>query len=370
VSARILVSASPGEERAAALDEDGRLVDLALWRPGAPDGIGDIYRARVAKRAQALGGAFVALGDAPDGFLPDTAGAAGLAEGALLAVRVVRAPQGGKGPRLSARLDEGERFAAGPVGLVRRGPDPVLRLAKLWPDAPIEVAGAGALARLAAALPGRARAGGGFDEALEAEVAGLADPAVGLAGGAALHIDPTPALVAIDLDIGGAAGGRLPARAAHQAFNLAAIPEIARQIRLRNLSGAILVDLAGLTPRQRRRLADAFTSALASDPLAPRFLGFTALGLAEILRPRVAPPLHELLDGAHAAGLAALRAAAAEDRATPAGSWALRAAPAVVSALQHDPVALGEFARRTGRTLMLRSDPTLAPAGWALERLP
>ncbi len=369
MSARILVSAGPGEERAAALGEDGRLIDFALWRPGAPDGIGDIHRGRVARRAPALGGAFVALGDGPDGFLPDTAGAAGLAEGALLVVQVVRAPQGGKGPRLSARVGEQARFAAGPAGLARRGPDPVLRLAKLWPDSPIEVEGAGTLARLAAALPGRVRAGGGFDAALEAELAGLADPMIRLAGGAALHIHPTPALVAIDLDAGAAAGGREPARATHQALNHAAIPEIARQIRLRNLSGAILVDLAGLTPRQRRQLADAFTAALAPDPLAPRFLGFTALGLAEIVRPRIAPPLHELLDGAHAAGLAALRAVAAEDRAAPSGAWALRAAPAVVSALEHDPVALGELARLTGRALMLRSDLMLAPAQWVLERL-
>ena len=352
-----------------ALGEDGRLVDFALWRPGAPDGIGDIYRARVTRRAPALGGAFVALGDGPDGFLPDTAGAAGLAEGALLVVQVVRAPQGGKGPRLSARLDRAERFCTGPLGLVLRGPDPVLRLAKLWPDAPVEVDGAGALARLAAALPGRAAAGDGFGAALEAELADLADPVVGLAGGPVLHIHQTPALVAIDLDAGGAAADRDHARAAHQVLNLAAIPEIARQIRLRNLSGAILVDLAGLTPRQRQRLADAFKAALAPDPLAPRFLGFTTLGLAEILRPRVAPPLHELLCGAHAAGLAALRAAAAEARVAPAASWALRAAPAVVAALEHDPVALGELARRTGRTLMLRSDPALAPTRWALERL-
>jgi hypothetical protein len=349
------------------MDADGRLVDFALWRPGAPDGIGDIYHGRLARRAAALGGAFVALGDGLAGFLPDTEGAAGLSEGTLLTVRITRAPQGGKGPRLSTRLDEA--FEAGPPGIIKQGPNPVLRLARLWPDASIEVGGFGALAHLAAGLPGRTRTGGGFDAALEAEVADLADPIVRLASGAALHIQPTAALVAIDLDASGATGGQESARAMHQALNLAVIPEIARQIRLRNLSGAILVDLAGLTPQQRRRLADAFSASLAPDPLAPRFLGFTALGLAEIVRPRVAPPLHELLIGAHAVGLAALRKAAAEDRAAPGGSWALRAAPAVVSALEHDPSALSELARLTGRPLMLRSDPILAPMRWILERL-
>ena len=47
----------------------------------------------------------------------------------------------------------------------------------------------------------------------------------------------------------------------------------------------------------------ALTAALAGDPLRPRFLGFTALGLAEIARPRVRAPLHEMLSGPLAAGL-------------------------------------------------------------------
>ncbi|HUC19640.1 MAG TPA: ribonuclease E/G [Acetobacteraceae bacterium] len=368
MSGRILVTASPGEVRAVALGTDGRLADFAIWRPGAPDGIGDVYRGRLIKRAPTLSGAFVSLGQEPDGFLPDTEGAAGLAEGESVMVRITRSAQGGKGPRLSARIDD--TFTAGPPGLLRRGPDPVLRLARLWPAAPIEVDDPTIRAHLAAALPERARAGGGFDATLEEEVAGLAESTIGLAGGAILHIHPTPALIAIDLDAGRLASGREPARHAHQALNLAVIPEISRQIRLRNLSGAILVDLAGLVPRQRRRLADTFAASLASDPLGPRFLGFTALGLAEIVRPRIGPPLHELLASAHAAGLAALRAVAAEDRAAPGSAWALRAAPAIVAALEQDAASLDAVARLTGRPLMLRSDPTLAPPRWTLEGVP
>ncbi|HTU54729.1 MAG TPA: ribonuclease E/G [Acetobacteraceae bacterium] len=346
---RIIVAASPGETRAVAIDAEGRAVDFALFRPSAPDGIGDLYRGRVTAIAPALGGAFVSLGEGADSFLPDTEGAAGVAEGALVPVRVTRAAQSAKGPRLSARLDE--IVPPGPVGLVRRGPDPIRRLAALIPNAPIE------------------RAGLAFDPALEAELAALAEPVVALPGGAILRIHPTPALVAIDLDAGAAASARGPARATHRALNRAAIPEIARQIRLRNLSGAILVDLAGLSPRERRPLADAFRAALAPDPLAPRFLGLTALGFAEIVRPRVAPPLHELLLTPHAAGLAALRALASETLAAPAGAWALRAAPAVVSALEQDPAALAELARLTGRPLILRSDPALARARWSLDPL-
>ena len=61
-------------------------------------------------------------------------------------------------------------------------------------------------------------------------------------------------------------------------MNREALPFLAEQIRLRNLSGGIVVDLAGLSPRKRAGLAANFIAALAIDPLHPRFLGFTALG--------------------------------------------------------------------------------------------
>ena len=104
VTTRILAAASPGEVRVAVVRDD-ELLDYAIWRPGAPDGVGDLYRGRVTARAPALGGAFVALGGA-DGFLPDTEGGKAATEGTVLGVRVTRAAQGGKGPRLSARSVE------------------------------------------------------------------------------------------------------------------------------------------------------------------------------------------------------------------------------------------------------------------------
>ena len=90
---RIVVSSSPGEVRVAAWD-GGALRDYAIWRPGAPDGVGDLYRGRIIARVPAMAGAFVTLG-AQDGFLPNTEGAAG--EGTILGVRITRAAQGGKG---------------------------------------------------------------------------------------------------------------------------------------------------------------------------------------------------------------------------------------------------------------------------------
>ncbi|MDE2574259.1 MAG: ribonuclease E/G, partial [Rhodospirillales bacterium] len=263
----------------------------------------------------------------------------------------------------------------GAPALLRRGPGAVERLAARWPAAPVVVNDAALLATLRPLLGERVRQGPAFDDAVESEVAALAGAGAALPGGARMSVHPTPALTAIDVDLGTATAERRSKAAAQFAANRGLLPALARQIRLRNLGGAILVDLAGMAARRRAALAGNFAAALAADPLQPRLLGFTALGLAEILRPRIHPPLHELLAGPHAAGLAALREAAGRVRANPAVALALRAAPPIVAALQADPVALGAFAHLSGRALVLRSDPALGAAaapvggGWLLETI-
>jgi hypothetical protein len=363
VTISIRVATSPGEAQVAIV-EDNRLVDFSLWRPGAPDGVGDVHRGRILAHVPAMGGAFVAMANT-EGFLPDSEGAKGLTAGTIMTVRVTRAAQGNKGPRLSGRVDEPP--AGGPVRLLRRGPDPLIRLAARYPDAPILVDDAGAAAGLR--LGGRVSVVSPvFEEDVAAAIDALSRPEVELSGGIRLTIWPTPALVAIDVDAGGALAGTGTARSRHEALNRAAVPALAEQIRLRNLSGGIVVDLAGLPARKRAALGPDFAAALANDPLHPRFLGFTALGLAEIVRTRVHPPLHELLSGPLAAGLAALRAVMAAFGQDPRGMPAVRAHPAVVSALQGDPVALPDLARRTGRGVTLRTDPSLPSSAWVLEK--
>jgi hypothetical protein len=417
VTVSIRVASSPGEVRIAVVD-DNRLLDYTLWRPGAPDGVGDVHRGRVIAHVPAMAGAFVALADA-EGFLPDSeappappgGGPQGsktprLAAGTILAVRITRAAQGSKGPRLTARVDEAP--ASGPVALLRRGPDPITRLAARYPEAPILVDDPGVAAslrlgaRVSVMWPAFKRNGttsndratsfgqnaAVFDEDVAEAIDALSRPIVDLPGGARLSIWPTPALVAIDVDGGGALAGSGAARSRHEALNRAVVPAVAEQIRLRNLSGGIVVDLAGLSPRKRAGLAPDFVAALANDPLRPKFLGFTALGLAEIVRSRVHPPLHELLAGPLAAGLAALRAVMAAfsqdqgspgrgspDRGSPdwggpdrGGLPAVRAHPGVVTALQADPAALPDLMRRTGRQVTLRSDPSLPATVWVLEK--
>jgi hypothetical protein len=366
VTVSIRVATSPGEARIAVV-RDNRLLDYAIWRPGAPDGVGDVHVGRVIASVPAMAGAFVALADA-EGFLPNSESAPGSAKGGLtagtmLTVRVTRAAQGSKGPRLSARLER-STGDGGPVRLLRRGADPVARLAGRYPEAPIMVDNPGVAAELRADLGGRVSvAASVFDEDVAEAIDALSCPVVELASGARLSIWPTPALVAIDVD---AAGGL--ARARHEALNREVLPALAEQIRLRNLSGGIVVDLAGMAARKRVALAPDFVRALADDPLRPKFLGFTALGLAEIVRARVHPPLHEVLSGPLAAGLAALRAVVGECGLNPrSGASAVRAHPAVVGALQDDPAAMTDLVRRTGRGVALRADPSLPALAWRLE---
>jgi Ribonuclease G/E len=360
---QILAACSPGEVRVA-VTQDTELIDYGVWRPGGPaDDVGDLHRGRVIARVPAMAGAFIALAHT-DGFLPDSAGASGLSGGDIVTVQVTRAAQGDKGPRLSLV----EARVGGGIALLKRGPGLLYELALRDPDATVCVDDVALAARLKSSLGDRLSvANRAWDNGIEDQVEALAQSSVDLPGGGRLHIHPTPALTAIDVDAGGAMASRGDKVGVHSAINRSTLPALARQIRLRNLSGAILVDFAGLSAKRRAALGPALTASLAEDPLQPRLLGFTALGLAEIVRTRVHRPLHEMLSGAHAAGLEALRKIAIETVAAPHLTLSLRASPDTVAALQSDGEALPDLARRTGRALILRSDPTLRSAEWVIE---
>lgn len=350
---------SPGEIRVAALDR-GILCDFGIWRPGLPDGLGDIHRGRVAAVAPALAGCFVDLGGL-DGFLPDSDGGKGLHNGDAVTVRISRSPQGGKGARLSAK---GVAPSPGPVGLVSRGAGVLRELAGVWPQAPVWLDDAALVAALKPELGARLKlVPRAFDDELEAEIAALFEPTLELPGGGAIHCEPTRALVAIDVDSG--LGGRGERSRDHLAINRAMLPVLARQIRLRNLAGTIMVDFAGLPARKRALLGAELASHLGTDPQGARLSGFTPLGLAEIVRTRRHPPLHELAAGPHAAGLRALRAAVR----LPLARQRLRARPGIVAALETDSVALADCARVTAFPLELMSDPGLGGDGWMIESL-
>jgi hypothetical protein len=370
----IRVATSPGEKRAAVVAHGSAApIDVAVWHPGFPDGVGDIHWGHVRAVTPGLGGRFVGLGPA-EGFLPDT-DCAGDADrpgvGQAVAVRIYRAAHGGpggKGPRLTARLTEAEAAAAqaarGVAGLVCRGPDRLATLARRYPAARIATDDATLAARLRAAFPDRvdlvARA---FDDALLDAMAALEVPDFPLPQGGALRFWPTPALVAVDVDTGtGLPHGAKTA--AHLRFNVELLPELARQIRLRDLSGAILVDFAGLPPRRRAALETPLRAELAGDPNGARLTGFTGLGLAEIVRRRVHQPLHEILASAPAVAARALRSAIAADR--PGAALTVRMAPDVAAAYAQDQGMGDGLALRVAGRVGVRADPSLPPGSWRL----
>ncbi len=368
MSNAIWLRARPGEI-GIAVEVAGQLADYALWRPGAPDGLGDLHRGRVGARAAALGGTFVSLDGEPDGFLPDREIDAPPSVGTLIGVRVVRSPLGGKGPRLTARLcDDDAQAAQGDMRRIRRGPSPLDELVARHAALPIRLRDRAVAAELSPLLGARLVVDdGGCGPALEDQIAALGQTDVALPGGARGSIWPTPALVAIDVDMAAASNARAPRQVAHFAANRALLPALMHQIRLRNLSGAILVDLAGLAARKRVRLGPDIESALAADPLRPRLLGFTALGLAEIVRARRRPALHDMRQGPHAKALDAAAALAAAQAGDPHRPFALGVAPELVRAFEADPGIGRDLARASGRPLIVRPDPSLPAGGWKVE---
>lgn len=372
--AEIRVSVSPGEVRVAGY-RHGQLEAAAIERPSQPHGVGDLHKARVTAVMPAMSGAFLLLGDGRDGFLPESELPAprrpigkALHEGQFLPVRVMRAAQGGKGPRLTGRLTPDElRIAEGnhqrAPSLLRPGPCAALRLAHLWPEAKVITDGSALAASLRLKLAdGRVtlRLSGAFDEEIETAFQDLAEPRVALPGGGSLLIHPTPALTAIDVDSGSLAGSRHAS--GHEVVNDVAITAIARAIRLRNLAGAILVDFAGLSVKRRESLIPALAMALRPDSLAPNLLGMTRLGLMEIVRTRIYPPLHEIFGiplSPLTLGLGMARQALREASAWPGAKLILVASPEVVQALESAPEALESYQHTSGRSLILKSDHCL-----------
>lgn len=345
----IRIAVSPGERRVAVWD--GTLLAARIERPARPEGVGDTHVARVTAVAKPLSGCFVETPDG-DAFLPfsECPDRQPPGEGAWVRVRVTRSAQAQKGARVAM-----EGLAEGPLRRLARGPGAAERFAARWPEAAVEPDDAGEAARLRPRLGARLRVvpHPAFDDALESAFEELAERRVALPGGGSLHFHPTPALVAVDVD----GGPHAPAEA-----NAAALREVARQIALRELSGAILIDAAGLRPRERAGLLPGLAAAL--DPAA-RLLGLTPGGLIELRRARVWAPWHELTGTALAQGLAGLRAAAAAARAQPEARLALAAPRPVIAALEAMPEALAEYASGATHRIILRSLDVAS--GWRIE---
>jgi Ribonuclease G/E len=115
---------------------------------------------------------------------------------------------------------------------------------------------------------------------------GLRGPETRLEGGGSIFVEPTRALVAVDVNSGGDT-----APAAGMRTNLAAVRALPRQLRLRGLGGQIVVDFAPMPKKERRRIEQALTSAFRADPVETALVGWTPLGHFELQRKRERPAL-------------------------------------------------------------------------------
>jgi ribonuclease E len=126
---------------------------------------------------------------------------------------------------------------------------------------------------------------------LETEIARIHKREVPLEAGGSIVIDPTEALVAIDVNSGNFRADDSAEETAYQ-LNLQAAREIARQLRLRDLGGVIVNDFIDMRKEKHRRgLERAMRDALKRDRARTKILRTSPFGLIEMTRQRIRPSL-------------------------------------------------------------------------------
>ncbi len=116
-----------------------------------------------------------------------------------------------------------------------------------------------------------------------------------LKSGANLLIEPTEAMTVIDVNSSKNIKKKLPEEQ-HLQVNLEAAAEIAAQLRLRNLSGIIIIDFIDMASAEHKEcLLSAMQSFVKTDPVKTEVVDLTRLGLMELTRKKTRRPLREQL---------------------------------------------------------------------------
>ena len=124
---------------------------------------------------------------------------------------------------------------------------------------------------------------------LEEEIARIHQRVVPLKGGGSIVIDPTEALVAIDVNSGSFRTDDSPEETAYQ-LNMNAAREIARQLRLRDLGGVIVNDFIDMKRESHRRKVErTLRESMKKDRARTKILRTSPFGLIEMTRQRVRP---------------------------------------------------------------------------------
>ena len=218
---------------------------------------------------------------------------------------------------------------------------------------------------------------------IEDQLYDLHTPRVELPSGGYLVIDSTEALVAIDVNSGRSTRERNIEETALKT-NLEAADEVARQLRLRDLAGLIVIDFIDMDDRRNnsqveRRLKDA----LSTDRARVQVGRISAFGLLEMSRQRLRPSIHESSTVAcsHCHGTGFVRsvesgalqiARAIEQEALNGGHGVLSVYLSTDTALyllNHKRDLLNRLAQDHGVTTLLQRDDTQPPGSWRFEGL-
>jgi Rne/Rng family ribonuclease len=199
---------------------------------------------------------------------------------------------------------------------------------------------------------------------------------VWLKSGGSIVINQTEALVAIDINTGKYVGKTARLEDTILKTNLDAIPEIVRQIRLRDLGGIIVIDFIDMDERKNRnKVMQALEEELKSDRAPSKVLQFNDFGLVAITRKRVKQSLERTLSTqcAICSGTGMVKSPTTvcneiyiEMRKMQAHlerqDVLLRVHPDVVKTLKVGNARwLNELEEMSGKTIIVKSDPTLHP---------
>lgn len=339
--------AAIGETREA-LVRDGRPIALRIARAsdeGARARWGELYCARVRDIDHRRRGAYLDLGlREHQGFLP-------LGDDRRVRMR-----------RERVALTEGQGVVVGVTREAARGKNPIVELHETGHDgqAPHRIGRHDVDDELVLARAADAGVRAKLDAAIEDALARTTP----IPGGGALTIDPTAALVAVDVDAGARQGAGDPERFALD-LNIAAAHEAARQIRLRNLGGVIAIDFVSMRAKSHlKHLEDGVRAAFAGDPWSIQFGGLSRFGVYEMARAQLRTPLHEQMcdiDGrisVETIALMALRAIEREGRAQTGRQIACTISPEVKAWLGAAEIDWrGELSNRIGMRWTIDAAP-------------
>jgi ribonuclease G len=205
---------------------------------------------------------------------------------------------------------------------------------------------------------------------------------VWLKSGGSIVINQTEALVAIDINTGKYVGKSARLEDTIVKTNLDAVPEIVRQIRLRDLGGIIVIDFIDMDERKNRfKVLAALEEALKADRAPTKVLQFNDFGLVAITRKRVKQSLERTLSvpcpTCQATGMVKSPTTVCNEIYTElrkmkkhfeGADALLRVNPETVKVLKSNNAAwLTEFEELVGKNILVKSDATLHPEQFDIQ---